>query len=906
MGMHCRVISLCLLILGFCAGFTAAEDELSIPFEKYTLPNGLEVILHEDHSIPMISVNIWYHVGSKNERPGRTGFAHLFEHMMFQGTPNFEGEYFRPIQSVGGQVNGSTQQDRTNYWENLPSNYLELGLAMESDRMANLPDGMDIEKLNTQISVVQNERRQGYDNSPYGMAEEYITELIFPNEHPYSHTVIGSLEDLGNATLDDVVGFFRQYYTPNNASLCLAGDFDPQEAKDLINKYFATIPPGPEVARLTEWVPEINQVRRMEAEDDVQLPRLYMVWHTPAYYKPGDAEFDHISSVLTSGKNSRLFKSLVYEKQIAQDVTAYQRSHEISSVFYIVVTAKPGVSIDNVEKAVDEELKKLLTDGITEQELSNAKIAREAGQVRAMQSIGGFGGRADLLNGYNTYLGDPGKVQWDLDRWLNASTDDVMYYARKYLDLNRRGILHIVPRGELRKADYDVDRTKQPIAAAEPTFTPPKIQQTTLGNGMKLYLIEDTRLPLVVMNLILNVGWANDPLDKFGTAALTADLLNEGTKTRTALEISEEASRLGAFVGTGSIFDGTTVSLDVLKKNVDQGLDLLADIVLNPTFPEEELARAKKNYLARIQQESSQPFTIGFKTFMEIVYGHEHPYSQPYTGSGTEETINAISRGDLERFYRENYFPNNASIVIAGDISLSEAKKKIEKAFKDWKQGSAATVNLATPNPPEKTRIYIVDKPGAEQSMIVAGNIALPRNSPDYTIWSVLNRPLGGQFMSRINMNLREDKGYTYGARCFVWATRGSGPFIAYAPVQSQYTAESVTEFMKELRGITGSNPLTTDELQTSKDGLIKGFPQGFEDLGGLVGGMATMVQYDLPIDRWQTYVDRVNRVTGNEINTIADKYIHPNALTIVVVGDRAKIEQGLKDLNIGEVIAYQ
>jgi zinc protease len=870
-----------------------------LQYEKYELPNGLDVILHQDHSIPVVSVNIWYHVGSKNEKRGRTGFAHLFEHMMFQGSQHHDSEYFEPLEKIGGEINGSTTEDRTNYFENIPGNYLELALWLESDRMGFLLPAMTQEKLDNQRDVVKNERRQRTDNQPYAKAYELLTTLLYPADHPYSWPVIGSMEDLSAASIEDVSEFFKTYYTPSNSSLCIAGDFDPATAKQLVEKYFGSIPPGPSVNRLSSWVPELNGVKRMVSQDNVKLPRLYYAWHTPGYYKPGDAEFDLLATVLTSGKTSRLYKALVYDQQIAQDVAAYQASNEISSTFNIVVTAKEGHSLAEIEKAVDAELQKALVNGITAAELSQAQTDWETRFVRQLEQVGN---KSDKLNEYNIFLGNPDKFQWDLDRYAKTTVADVQNYVRQYLDMNRRVILHIVPQGELKAATAELDRTKEPEPMTEPAYMPPKIQKAKLSNGLDLLLVEDHKLPLVQANLVIKSGFSADPASLPGIASLTADLLDEGTKSRTALQISDEAKRLGASIGTGSSFDGSTVNLNVLRGNLDPSLELMADMVLDPTFPNQELERRRQNYLGRIQQESKQPLTSAIKTYMRLMYGSNHPYNQPYTGSGTEASIKAITRDDLVNYYKANYYPNNAAIVIAGDITLAEAKQKFEKVFGQWKPGSVNAIRVPAPNALTATQIYILDKPGAAQSVVVLGNLGISRNDPEFDACDVVNNALGGQFGSRINLNLREDKGYTYGARSSFLPFRSPGIFYAYAQVQTDVTKQTLVELKKELTEITASRPLNDKELTDSKNNLIKSFPQQFERLAGIAGELTGMAMYNLPEDEWSGYLGRINAVDGQTAAKVAKDHVHPNALLIVVVGDKEKIEPGIRELNLGEI----
>jgi zinc protease len=889
-------------MLGLAGPSAAGQHKLpEISFEKYRLQNGLEVIMHVDRSLPMVTVNVWYHVGSKNEKKGRTGFAHLFEHLMFEGSehiPSFD----EPMERIGGNNNGSTSNDRTNYWSNLPANYLEMGLWLEADRMGYLLPVMTHKKLDTQRGVVQNEKRQGVDNQPYGRANEILMQMLYPSDHPYSWTVIGSLEDLSAATLQDVKGFFRRYYTPNNASLCIAGDFDPGLAKKLVEKHFASLPPGPPVARLKSWVPELQSEIRAVVGDKIELARVYMAWHTPALYAPGDAEFDLLADILSSGKTSRLYQALVYEQEIAQDISAYQGSRELGSTFHVTATAREGHSLEELEAAIDAELGRILAEGVGEQELEAARTNREASFIRRMERVGGFGGKADMLNGYNVYLGEPGRFQWDLDRYARVTAVDVAAYARRYLGSEKRVVVQFLPHGDPSAAEERLDRSEEPAPLPEPRFSPPEIRQAELSNGARLFLVEDHSLPLLQVNLVFKNGWAADPSDRPGAAALTADLLDEGTGSRTALEIAEEARALGAYLSTDSSFDSSDVNLNVLKSRLDRGLGLMADIVLHPVFPAQELERKKKLYLGRIQQESRQPFTTALKLFFQRLYGEGHPYAQPYTGSGTAASIRAITRGDLQRFYQSFYSPDQAAFVVVGDITLSEAREKLERAFSGWGGRGAEPPPVPRPEPPASTRIYLLDMPGAAQSAIVAGNLALQRGHPDYTACEVVNNALGGMFTSRINTNLREEKAYTYGASSFFFGTREPGPFVCYTQVETQYTDEAVFEIVKELRDIGGSRPLKGAELAASRDNLINSFPGSFEILSGIAFQVDEIYSYDLSSQEWAEYVPNVRRVDERAALEAAQKYIRADALLIVVVGDRARIEPELRDLGLGEV----
>lgn len=894
--LHLAAVALLLAGIASVGAVTLPE----IKYEKYELSNGLDVILYEDHSLPNVTINTWYHVGSKNEEAGRTGFAHLFEHMMFEGSEHHQTDF--STDAFGGYDNGSTSEDRTNYFSVVPSNYLEKVIWMEADRMGYLLGAMTQEDLDIQRDVVKNERRQRVDNTPYAKADELYLPCIFPPKHPYVHNVIGSMEDLSKASLEDVQNFFRRYYSPNNASLCIAGDIDPVKTKALVEKYFGTIPPGPPIDRIQTWVPKIEGVKRLLAEDACSLPRIYYVWPTPAQYQPGDAELDLLTSILADGKTSRLYKALKYDRQIAQDVSAFVDSREIAGLMFVVVTVAPGHTVSEVEKAVDDVLREVRDKGITDAELKAYQTVTEAAFVRSMQRVGGFYSISDRLNAYNTYWGEPNGFQKDLDRYLNATVAGVNQAAKKYLDLDHRVILHIVPQGDLKPMEIEVDRTKEPGPAAETAFTPPQIQQSMLANGIPLYLVEKHNLPMVQVNMVFKAGFAADTPGKEGLSTLTADMLDEGTKTRTALQLSEYVKQMGAQLSSGASWDGQTLGINVLKPKLDEGLALLNEIISSPTFPQTELDRLRLNTLGTIQQQSRQAQVAAFKAYQRLLYGKNHPYGQPYTGTGTEASLAAITRDDVVNFYNKYYGGNNAAFVVVGDISLNEAKTKIEKAFATWKPGNAVVPAIPEAQPVARTQIYIVDKPGAAQSAIAMGNLGIKRSDPDYTGCDVMNQALGGGSIARLYLNLREKNGYTYGAYSGFGQRRGVSPFTAYAQVQTEVTDKAVTEFVKELKDIRGPRPLSDEELKTSKDNLIKGYPQGFETFSSIAGELNTIFLQDLPLDVWSGYVGKVSSITPAEATRLAKEHIKTDAMLIVIVGDKEKIEAPLRALNLGDV----
>ncbi len=900
-----RNVSLVFCLILFLAGtLLSAQDIPELQYQEFVLPNGLQVILHEDHSIPIATVNIWYHVGSKNEKKGRTGFAHLFEHLMFEGSANVpEGKFDQWLEAAGGDNNGSTTEDRTNYYENIPSNAVELALYLESDRMANLLQTIDQKKLDTQRDVVKNERRQGVDNQPYGRVSEVILSALYPSDHPYSWPVIGSMQDLSAASLEDVKDFFRSYYAPNNASLCVAGDIDPKQVRELVEKYFSPIPPGPPVERFETWVPELKSPRVIEMKDNVSLPRLYMVWHTPPIYKSGDAEFDILASILTDGKNSRLYKRLVYDTQIAQDVRSFQGSKEIASDFYIVATAKPGQSLDAIRVIIEEELEKIRKNGVTDQEVLTALNSWESSFLRRLESVGGFRGKANLLNEYNTFTGSPGFLKEDMERYYSLTPARIQKAVDRYLRAGENVMVDVDPAGDLKADDsIPLDRAQKPENGPAPSLTLPKLQEARLSNGLKVMLIEQHELPIVQLNLMINGGWSADPEHTPGVARLTSDLQDEGTRTRSALEISDQLKEIGADLRTSSNFDFSAVSLNTLKKHMDKALALFSDVLTNPVFPEEELQRKKKEYLARILMEQKQPTTVALKSFFRTLYGPDHPYGQPYTGSGTEESIAAIQRDDLVHYYDTYYSPGNATLIAVGDTSLSELTPLLEDALSSWKEETVPALELPPVHPVQETQVYLVDKPGAAQSVIVAGHLGIPHNSKDYFSVEILNTVLGGKFTSRLNMNLREDKAYTYGAFSQFVFRKEVGPFFAFTQVHTEVTKESLFEIMKEFRGLRGENPVTPQELDSTKNYVALRFPSEFETVSELARKLQELAEFNLPNNYYDSYVPNLEKVTVADVTEAAREHIHPDRMLIVVVGDIGKIEPGIRELNLGPV----
>ncbi len=883
------------------AGVARSVANLDIPYQKFVLKNGLTLLVHEDHKAPIVAVNVWYHVGSKNERPGKTGFAHLFEHLMFNGSEHFDDDYFKALEKVGAsELNGTTSEDRTNYFENAPKEALDFLLWMESDRMGHLLGVVTQAKLDEQRGVVQNEKRQ-YENQPYAIAEELITKATYPVGHPYSWTVIGSMEDLTAASLDDVKEWFRKYYGAANATLVVAGDVTPDEARQKVEKYFGDIPSGPPLGRYETWIAKRAGEQRQVAQDRVPQSRLYKVWNVPPYGAPDTEYLSLASDVLASGKSSRLYKRLVYDEQIASSVSAYVDAREIAGQFVIVATARPGVPLAKVEKAVDEELARFLAKGPTADELARVKTQTEAAFIRGLERIGGFGGKSDTLAMHQVFLGRADAWKDMLERVRQATSRQVRDTARQWLS-DGVYVLAIEPLPEYQTAQSGVDRSKLPVPTIQPEVGFPKLERATLANGLKVVLAERHEVPIVELDLLVDAGYAADQSAQPGTARLAMNMLDEGTKSRNALQISNELDRLGATLGTGSDLDSSSVSMSALKQNLVPSLELYADVIKNPTFPEADFQRLQKLQLDAIKREKTEPNSMALRVLPRLLYGERHAYSTPFTGSGTETSVAKITRADAARFHSTWFKPNNATLVVVGDTTMAEIKPRIEQLFAGWKPGEVPRKNVSAVKPPEKPVVYLIDRPAAPQSAIMVGEVAPPKSNPQETAIEVMNDILGGTFTSRLNMNLREDKHWSYGVRSALADARGQRPFVVVAPVQSDKTKEAMTEILKELEGITAARPVSEDEVaKIQKERTLK-LAGAWETAGAVAGSISRMVRFDLPADYYDTYAARILALKRADVDAAARTTVHPHQRVWVVVGDRAKIEAGIRELGWGEV----
>jgi zinc protease len=896
---------------------------VQLDFEKYTLPNGLDVILRKDNRVPMVAVNLWYHVGPANEAAGRTGFAHLFEHMMFQGSGHVSDDaHFKLLEAAGASnVNGTTDFDRTNYMEDLPSNQLELALALESDRMGYLLSTLDQAKLSNQQDVVRNERRQSVENAPYGLVDEEVWHQLFPKGHPYYASVIGSHEDIQAAKLADVRDFFSTFYTPNNSSLVIVGDIDVAQTKKWVEKYFGPIPRGKDVPKITATTPPITSERRVTVTDKVELPRVYMAWHSAPILKPGDAEAEVLASILGGGKASRLYKSLVYDKKIAQTVSAEQTPLQLGSVFQLTATAKPGHTAQEVEDAMWAEIERMASSGPTAEELAAAKTTITSDIITSLEELGGVGGAfgrpagtADRLNWYNYHTGDPGYLNKDLARYAAVTAQGVKDVAAKTLTKNSRVVVYGIPgekvippapetpaapeKSAQAKETKEAWRATMPEAGPLPAKPLPKAETFALSNGMQVYLVTSHALPVVAGQLVVRSGSAADPVEKPGLAGFTAAMLDEGTSKRDALQIATELEALGATLGSGSGVDGSQVFWQSLKGQAAETFELASSVVLDPSFPASDVDRVRNDRLTSILQQKDSPFQTAFRVLYSSMYGDDHPYG--HVPLGTDDALRTITRDDLVGFWRSSYSPQNSALILAGDLSMSEAKQLAEKAFGKWQgTGKVAARPAAPKSIPE--RIVIVDKPGSPQTAVGVTQIGVPRSDPNFEKINVMNQILGGLFASRVNMNLREKHGYTYGAFSFMNEWRGAAPFVVGAAVRSDVTGPAVEEMLKEVKAMR-ETPISADELHLAKESVSRSLPALFQTTNSTVGTIGGLYLNELPADYYSGLPARIATMNEADVQSVAQKFLSPDQMKVIAVGDRSVIEPQLEKLGLGPI----
>ena len=899
--------TLCAFTIVLATGAWAAAEvpEVDIPHHKFTLDNGLTVIVHEDRKAPIVAVSVWYRVGSKDEPPGKTGFAHLFEHLMFNGSENYNDEFFKPFEQVGATAqNGTTWFDRTNYFQNVPTPALDMALWMESDRMGHLLGVVTQEKLDNQRGVVQNEKRQG-ENQPYGLVEYRVLEGLFPAGHPYRHSTIGSMADLDAASLEDVHQWFKEYYGAANAVLVLAGDIDAATARPLVEKYFGDIPAGSPVKRMNSWIPDqANDVTEI-LYDRVPQIRSYRYWAVPGRTTRERFLLDLAASILGDGKNSRLYQALVYQNQLAVTVNVDVEEHQLASMFSIDVTLKPDASLDEVNAIIDHEMEKFLAEGPTRAELERAQTKINVAVIRGLEEIGGFNGKATALARGELYAGDPVFFKQAM-AWLNAATTDEVQAAAGHWLGKSRYQLDVLPFGEHEILASNVDRSLGlPPVGAMSDLAFPEIQRSELSNGMNVVLAERHTVPVVNIAMQFDAGYAADSLGKLGSAKFTLAMMDEGTRSRSALEISAESEMLGAEITTGSNLDMSFTRLNAIKSRLQPSIELFADIIRNPAFEESEIERLRQRWLASIEQEKTQPVQLALRNLPPLIYGEDHAYGIPLTGSGTNDSIGSLNRDDLVEFHSTWIRPSNGTLFVVGNTSMDEIKPMLEKAFGNWREDRRALPqkNIAEVDIADQARVVIIDKPGSPQSLILAGHVAPPTGVEDNLAIQTMNDIIGGQFTARVNMNLREDKGWAYGAYTFMPDARGQRMWVTYAPVQTDRTRDSLQELVREYDDYLSTSPATKDELNKSVRNNVNSLPGQFETGAAVMGSLLSNQRFDRPDSYVPSLKSQYESLNLENVQGAAEKVMHPQKLTWLIVGDREKIEDEVRKMNLGTVV---
>lgn len=909
---------------------------VDIPYQAFTLDNGLRVIVHEDRKAPVVAVSVWYRVGSKHEPKGKTGFAHLFEHLMFNGSENAPGDFFEPLQQVGAtDSNGTTNVDRTNYFETVPTGALDLALFLESDRMGHLLGAVTQEKLDNQRGVVQNEKRQG-DNNPYGLLRYEIFENLFPTGHPYHHSTIGSMGDLNSASLGDVKKWFTDNYGPNNAVLVIAGDVDLATAKAKVGEWFGDIPRGPAIAAPVVKVPTLPAPLAKEVRDLVPTTRIYRMWAIPGLNDPESVPLQMAMTVLGGLSSSRLDNALVRKDPVAVSVSAGAQPFEDAGILLVQADVKPGVDPAHVAKRLDEEIASFLASGPTADELQRAAASYLGGVISGLESVGGFGGKAVALAEGALYSNDPGYYKVELDRMAKATPEQVKAVANKWLSRpafsltyipgerteggeNRGGAVTAGKPREFVGADRywnpalgDVgpdtgigtsiaDRSQMPAVTDLKALDFPAIERAKLKNGIEVVFARRATVPTVNVAVSFDAGYAADPHNALGTQSLMLSLMDEGTTSLDSIAFAEAKERLGAQIDGSANADETVFSLFALKPNLAPSLTLLADYIRNPAFDAKELERVRAQQLNRLNAELNNPNAIASRVLMPTLYGPDHPYGIPPSGLGNAKAVTAATREQLAAFHATWFRPDTARIFVVGDTTLKDVTKQLDAAFGNWKTPATAKptkhFEIAIPRP--KPRILLIDRPKSPQSVILAGKILDAKGGDDLDVLRSANDIFGGNFLSRFNMNLRETKGWSYGVRARISSEKDRLSWVIAAPVQADRTGDSIRELQSDLKAFLGDKGVTADELQRTVNGSVRELPGSFETSGDVLGGLRSIVKFGRPDNYYETLAATYEAMTAPEIDAAARKAFSADDLVYVIVGDAAVVKPQLDGLGL-------
>ncbi|WP_129778409.1 M16 family metallopeptidase [Peristeroidobacter soli] len=892
-----------LLVLGAFASTRATANQ--IPYERSVLPNGLTLIVHEDRKADIVAVSVWYRAGSREERAGRGGFAHLFEHLMFVGSDNHNEEFFRPMREAGAvDMSGWTKRDYTIYYQTVPTGALDRTLWLESDRMGRLLGVTDQAKLDVQRGVVQNEKRE-YEGMPYGKIDSIIAAHTYPPEHPYSHNEFGSMEDLGAATLDDVRGWFRDYNGAANAVIVIAGAVNPAEVRAKVQEYFGDLPPGPVLERRTAWVAKQSGEQRVVVKDQVPQPRLYKIWNVPGYATREHASLEVLASILGEPKTGRLYQRLVQTDKLATGVEAKVTVFELGAQLQIMVAAREGVEPRTIEAALDDEMSRLLRDGPSAAEVQRAVTMSYARYVQAIQRVNGVArnGKMMLLGLGELYAGSPDFHDTRL-QWIRGATPETLRSVARQWLTDGALVLEARTTPKYETTPSHVDRSKLPGPGAPSVPRLSALQRMTLSNGLQVALAERHDVPAVDIRLIMNIGHAADAQAAPGTASVALDMLREGTRKQSALQIAQHAAALGAQIDVSSSLDASVLSLSALSPQLGASLALFGDILLQPVFAESALDQLKAARLATIAREQADSRGLAMRLLPRQIYGVDHPYATGATGSGTESSIRALRQADVQAFYRRWVRPDNATLLVVGDTTLTQLAAVLEQHLGAWRAPAEAlpTKPVAVVASPSQARVFLVDRPGATQSLIMAGSPAAARNAPDYPAFEIVNAVLGGTFISRLNLNLREDKHWAYVARSMLNGARSGGTLMVEAPVQTDKTAPAIQEILEELRAVRGPRPPTASEIQFARDGLTLSLAGKNETLSDWASTYTEMLVNGLPEDHVKNYVTQLAALSPPQLSAAAARLLQPEALTWLIQGDLAKIETEVRALQLGTV----
>ena len=906
-----------------------SEPSITVPFEKYTLPNGLTVILHEDKSDPIAAVAIVFHVGSSREVPGKTGFAHLFEHMMFQKSENVgEDQLFKLIQGAGGELNGGTGEDATMYYEVIPKNALEMALWLESDRMGYLENTVTKSALANQQNVVQNEKRQSVDNSPYGFNEYLILKTLYPKGHPYSWDVIGEMEDLTNATVDDVKAFHKKYYSPNNSTLVIAGDINKEEVKALVEKYFGEIPKGEMIEKREPMPATLSTTIKLYHEDNfAKAPRLTLVFPTVEQFSKDAYALDYLGDLLSNGKKTPLYKILVKDKKLTSSVSARSNSMELAGDFRITVTANQGVNLTEVEKAIFEAFNLFEKEGFTEEDLTRIKARNETGFYNSFSSIlsKGF-----TLGQYEMFKNNPQFYAEDFANTQAVTSEEVKSVFQKYIKGKNFVETSFVPKGEVNliaensvnagiveedvtkaaevkevavadepavKTATKFDRSVQPVVGPDPEVTIPPVWQGSLGNGMKLWGIVQKELPLIQYSIVISGGHILDKLSKGGLANLTASLMNEGTKNKTPEELEDAIRLLGANISISAGTESITIRVNSLARNFEKTISIVEEMLFEPRWDEEQFNLAKSRIINTIKRNRANPNYLASNTLNKFIFGENNILSIETVG--TEASVDSLTIDDLKGFYEKNFSPSVTQFLIVGDIDQQRVEAALAGINTRWTPKEVAIPEIKMPEPPAKSQIYFVDVPGAKQSVIYIGGPSILRTNPDFYPAFVTNYKLGGSFNGLFNLILREEKGFTYGARSGFNGLKNSGTFIASSMVRTNSTLESVNIFKTEMEKYRQTIP--QEYIDFTKSALLKSNARNFETLGNLLGMLNTITSFNLPTDYIKQEEAFVKGLTVKKELELANKYIDPSRMYYVVVGDAKTQLNELEKVGLGK-----